>query len=69
MPVRVLSATIQEQVMAKLDKLAKETRRKKSYFVNKALEEMFEEMDDYHIALTRKGGTGVSLAKAKKILF
>jgi RHH-type rel operon transcriptional repressor/antitoxin RelB len=68
MATKVLSATIDEELAKKLEELASETHRKKSYFVNQALKEYFEELEDYEIALQRKNGTAVPLDKAKEEL-
>lgn len=68
MATKVLSATIDETLAEKLDKLATETHRKKSYFVNQALKEYFDEIEDYELALTRKGGDSVTLTQAKQEL-
>lgn len=68
MATKILSTTVEEEIIAKLNKLAKETHRKKSYYVNQALKEYFEEIEDYNIALSRKGGDTVSLKEAKKQL-
>ena len=65
MATKVLSATIDEKLAQKLEELASETHRKKSYFVNQALKEYFEELEDYEIALQRKNGKSVSLDQAK----
>ena len=46
MATKVLSTTIDEALAEKLDKLATETHRKKSYFVNQALKEYFDEIED-----------------------
>ena len=68
MPTKLLSATIDVRLAEKLDRLAQETHRKKSYFVNRALQDFFEEIEDQDIALTRMSGKTVSLKQAKKEL-
>ena len=68
MATQVLSATIDEFIAEKLNNLAKETHRKKSYFVNEALKEYLNEIEDYNIALSRKNGNSTSLKDAKRIL-
>jgi predicted DNA-binding protein len=65
---RVVSATVDEAVADRLDRLAAATNRKKSYYVNAALTEYLEEIEDYDLALERKGGKSLSLAEAKKQL-
>ncbi len=68
MATKILSTTVDEEIIDKLNTLAKETHRKKSYYVNQALKEYFEEIKDYDIALSRKGGQSVTLKEAKKQL-
>ena len=68
MATRVLSATVDETLAERLEILATETSRKKSWFVNQALKEYFAALDDYEAALERMGGTTVPLARAKKEL-
>ncbi len=68
MATKILSTTVDEKIAEKLEKLSRETHRKKSYYVNRALKEYFEEIQDYDIALSRKGGAPVTLNKAKKEL-
>ncbi|HEB32412.1 MAG TPA: ribbon-helix-helix domain-containing protein [Spirochaetes bacterium] len=65
MATKVLSTTIDEVLAKKLDQLAAETHRKKSYYVNQALKEYFEGIEDYELALQRKGGESVNLNQAK----
>ena len=68
MAKKILSMTVDEVLVEKLNRIAAETHRKKSYFVNQALKEYFEEIEDYVLALQRKGGESVSLNKAKEEL-
>jgi predicted DNA-binding protein len=68
MPTKPISITIDELLAEKLERIATETHRKKSYYVNQALMEYFEELEDYDLALSRKGGDSVSLDKARKEL-
>jgi RHH-type transcriptional regulator, rel operon repressor / antitoxin RelB len=68
MATKILSATIDEKLAEKLSKLAAETNRKKSYFVNQALKEYLEEIEDYEIALKRKDGEPIDLEQVKKEL-
>jgi predicted DNA-binding protein len=65
MTKRVLSATIDESLAERLDRLAAETSRKRSWFVNQALEEYFDALDDYETALRRKGASTTTLANAR----
>jgi predicted transcriptional regulator len=68
MATRVLSATVDETLVERLESLAAETSRKKSWFVNQALKEYFDALDDYETALERKSGASTTLAKARKEL-
>jgi predicted DNA-binding protein len=52
----------------KLAKIAEDTHRKKSYFVNKALQEYFEEIEDLELALERRGGKSTPIDTAKEEL-
>jgi predicted DNA-binding protein len=63
-----ISITIDEELAEKLAKIAEDTHRKKSYFVNKALQEYFEEIEDLELALERRGGKSTPIAKAKEEL-
>ncbi len=49
-------------------KIAEETHRKKSYYVNRALAEYFEEIEDLELALERRGGESTPMSKVKKEL-
>jgi RHH-type rel operon transcriptional repressor/antitoxin RelB len=68
MATKPISITIDEALAEKLAKIAEETHRKKSYFVNRALEEYFEEIEDFELALERRGGKSTPLHEAKKKL-
>ena len=68
MATKPISVTINEALAEKLTKIAEDTHRKKSYFVNKALEEYFEEIEDLEIALKRSGGKSTPISKAKEDL-
>ena len=68
MAMRVVSATVEEALAARLEHLAADTGRKKSYFVNQALKEYFLALDDYEVALSRRGGASTPIGKVKKEL-
>ena len=68
MATKTLSATIDEDLSEKLNRLAQQTHRKKSYYVNEALREYLEAVGDYEIALSRRKGETVPLEEAKKEL-
>ncbi|MBI2082463.1 MAG: ribbon-helix-helix protein, CopG family [Deltaproteobacteria bacterium] len=48
-----VSATLDEGLLKKLDDLAKETERNRSWLIGKALENYFEETEDVRVALGR----------------
>ena len=68
MATKNISATIEEDLAEKLNDLAQKTHRKKSYYINQALREYLEAIEDYEIALSRKDGEAVPLEIAKKEL-
>lgn len=68
MATRVVSASIDESLAKRLDQVAADTNRKKSYFINQALKEYFEELEDYEIALSRRGGASTSVDDAEREL-
>jgi predicted DNA-binding protein len=68
MATKPISITIDEVLAEKLSRIAEETHRKKSYFVNRALEEYFEEIEDLELALKRKGGRSTPISKAEEEL-
>ena len=65
MATRPISITIDEELAEKLEQIAADTHRKKSYFVNKALEEYFEEIEDLELAMQRRGGQSTSIHEAR----
>lgn len=67
----VLTVRLDEQTDRKLQKLARESERPKSYFINKALELYLQEYEDYQIALARrvdKDDEVLTLAQVRKAL-
>jgi predicted DNA-binding protein len=68
MATKPISITIDEALAEKLNKIAEDTHRKKSYFVNRALEEYFEEIEDLELALKRMGGKSTPISKAREEL-
>ena len=68
MATRVVSASIDEALAKRLDQVAADTNRKKSYFINQALKEYFEELEDYEVALSRRGGTSTPVEDAEREL-
>ncbi len=68
MATKPISITIDEALAEKLAKIAEDTHRKKSYFVNQALGEYFEEIEDFELALERRGGKSTPISKAREEL-
>ena len=68
MATKPISVTIDEDLSEKLAKIAEETHRKKSYYVNQALTEYFEQIEDLELALERRGGESTPMSKVKKEL-
>ena len=68
MATRVVSASIDEELAKRLDQVAAETQRKKSYFINQALKEYFEELEDYEVAMSRRGGASTPVEDAEREL-
>ncbi|MER3423920.1 MAG: DNA-binding protein [Nitrospiraceae bacterium] len=67
----VLTLRLDEQTDRKLQKLAKESERPKSYFIKKALELYLQEYEDYQIALARRADKDdevLTLAQMRKAL-
>jgi len=68
MATKPISITIDETLAEKLARIAEDTHRKKSFFVNQALSEYFEEIEDYELALERIGRKSTPIGKARKKL-
>jgi RHH-type rel operon transcriptional repressor/antitoxin RelB len=49
----MLSVRLDETMQTKLDRLAEETKRPKSFFVKEALEHYFDDLADYYEAQKR----------------
>jgi len=68
MATKAISITIDESLAEKLESIAADTHRKKSYYVNQALKEYFEDLEDFDVALSRLEGETVSIKKAREEL-
>ena len=68
MAKRVVSASIDENLATQLDRVAADTNRKKSYFINQALKEYYEALNDHGIALARRGGPSTPVEEAERDL-
>jgi RHH-type rel operon transcriptional repressor/antitoxin RelB len=66
-----LTLRVEDQLDRKLQRLAKETERPKSYFIKKALELYLQEYEDYQIALARRADKDdeiLTMAQMRKAL-
>ncbi len=66
-----LTLRVEDQLNRKLQRLAKETERPKSYFIKKALELYLQEYEDYQIALARRADKDdeiLTMAQMRKML-
>jgi len=68
MSVKAISITVDQEIAEKLNRLVEETQRTKSFFVNRALREYFEELEDLELALQRRGGDSTPIGKVKEEL-
>jgi len=62
---------LEEKLDRKLQRLAKDTERPKSYFIKKALELHLDEYDDYQLATARRADKDdevLTLTQARKAL-
>lgn len=53
MSKRNISATVDEDLLARLDAVAKETERNRSWIISAAIENYLEELEDLQIAKAR----------------
>ncbi len=53
MPKQNVSATLNKDLLEKLDHLAEETERNRSWLIEKALESYFDELEDLETARSR----------------
>ena len=66
----MLSVRLRSDLEKRLNQLAHDTHRSKSYYVERAIEEFLEDQEDYLLALVRleEKGPTISLEEAKKQL-
>jgi RHH-type rel operon transcriptional repressor/antitoxin RelB len=67
----ILSFRLDERLDRKLQRLAKDSERPKSYFIKKALELYLDEYEDYAVALARRADKDdeiLTLHQARKAL-
>ncbi len=63
-----ISATVSEDLLERLDALAKETERNRSWLVSKAIEAYLEELEDVRIAKQRLHEERLSPSEMRKKL-
>jgi RHH-type rel operon transcriptional repressor/antitoxin RelB len=71
--ITMLGVRLPEELEKRLNRLASETHRTRSYYVKRALEQFLEDQEDYLLALSRsekvkKGERTYTLEEAKKKL-
>lgn len=68
MSKRNISATLDGDLLKKLDRFAEETERNRSWFIGKALESYFDELDDLRLARERLDDERLTPAQLRKSL-
>ncbi len=68
MPTQNISATIEKNLLRKLDALVKETERNRSWVIAKAVESYLEDLEDIKIARQRLKEPRLSSAELKRLL-
>ena len=63
-----ISTTVSEDLLERLDAVAKETERNRSWLVSKAIEAYLEELDDVRIAKERLHDERLSPSEMRKKL-
>ncbi len=63
-----ISATVSEELLERLDAVAKETERNRSWLVSKAIEAYLEELEDLQIAKERLHEERLSPSEMRKKL-
>ena len=61
-----ISATIDEDLLKRLDAVAKETERNRSWLISNAIETYLEELEDLRIAKARLDEERLSAAEMRK---
>lgn len=66
----MLAIRLPEDIETRLEKLAKETGRSKTYYAREAILEYIEDLEDYYLAVSRleKKLPAISIAEAEKKL-
>ncbi len=68
MPTQNISATVEKDLLAKLDRLAQDTERNRSWLINKAVAAYLEELEDLKIAKNRLQDERLSPSALRKAL-
>jgi predicted DNA-binding protein len=68
MPKQNISASLSSDLVARLDELARETERTRSWLISKALESYLEELEDIRIAQERLNEERLSPSEIRKNL-
>jgi RHH-type rel operon transcriptional repressor/antitoxin RelB len=68
MSTQSLSATLDRDLLKRLDELAEETERNRSWLINKAVENFLEELEDLKIAKSRLKDDRLTPATLRKAL-
>jgi metal-responsive CopG/Arc/MetJ family transcriptional regulator len=68
MAVKNISATIDEKILKKLDLVAKDSERNRSWLISKAIEVYLEELDDLRQAKSRLNDERLTSSQLKKEL-
>lgn len=68
MPTQNISASLDKDLLLKLDALAEETERNRSWLLNKAVESYLEELEDLKLAKQRLEDERLSPSALKKAL-
>ena len=66
----MLAIRLPEDIETRLEKLAKETGRSKTYYAREAILEYIEDLEDHYLAVSRieKKLPTISIAEAEKLL-
>jgi predicted DNA-binding protein len=68
MPTQNISATIEKTLLSKLDLLAGETERNRSWLIGKAIESYLDELEDLKIAKRRLKEPRLTTTQLKALL-
>jgi predicted DNA-binding protein len=68
MPTQSVSATLDRELLEKLDALAEETERNRSWLIGKAVESYLEELEDIRVAKDRLKDERLSPSALRKAI-